>query len=112
MPVWFFRGRLAATAEFRGVWTQDPAVAAACTVDAQRWSEPFGELMATIGARFARPESRAEFGTSSLGCYVLAERHGHQKIDQLVASDITELGVWAQATGTALHLSVLTRLRL
>jgi hypothetical protein len=28
---------------------------------------------------------------------LLAERHGRRKIDQLAASDITELGVWAQA---------------
>src|SRR3954447_2454566 len=43
----------------RVVWTdQNAAVAAAYRVDAQRWSELFGELMDTIGARFARPESR------------------------------------------------------
>src|SRR5690242_14671689 len=28
---------------------------------------------------------------------LLAERHGNRKIDQLVVSDVTELGVWAQA---------------
>src|SRR3954451_22511027 len=43
----------------RVVWTdQNAAVAAAYRVDAQRWSELFGGLMDTIGARFARPESR------------------------------------------------------
>ena len=41
------------------VWTtENMAVAAAYRVDAQRWSELFGELMDTIEARFTRPEPR------------------------------------------------------
>jgi hypothetical protein len=37
---------------------------------------------------------------------LLAERHGRRKIDQLAASDITELGVWAQAMAVRRSTSV------
>ncbi|XVU27911.1 tyrosine-type recombinase/integrase [Actinoplanes sp. CA-054009] len=37
---------------------------------------------------------------------LLAERHGHRKIDQLAVSDITELGVWAQAMAIRRSTSV------
>jgi len=36
----------------------------------------------------------------------LAERHGRRKIDQLASSDITELGVWAQAMAVRRSTSV------
>jgi hypothetical protein len=68
------------------VWTyQDAAVAAAYRVDAQRWSELFGELMDTIEARFARPEPRRRVRDFVAGllaplpvknCWTIAEHAG------------------------------------
>lgn len=37
---------------------------------------------------------------------LMAERHGSRKIDQVVTSDITELGVWAQAMAVRRRTSV------
>jgi integrase/recombinase XerC len=37
---------------------------------------------------------------------ILAERHGRRKIDQLAASDVTELSVWAQAMAVRRSTSV------
>lgn len=37
---------------------------------------------------------------------LLADRHGTRKIDQIVASDIAELGVWAQAISVRRRTSV------
>jgi len=37
---------------------------------------------------------------------LLADRHGHRKIDQLTVSDITELGAWAQAMAVRRRTSV------
>jgi SRSO17 transposase len=68
------------------VWTsEDAAVAAAYRVDAQRWSELFGELMDTIEARFARPEPRRRVRDFMAGllaplpvknCWTIAEHAG------------------------------------
>lgn len=68
------------------VWTtEDAAVAAAYRVDAQRWSELFNGLMDTIGARFARPESRRRVRDFVAGllaplptknCWTIAEHAG------------------------------------
>ncbi len=68
------------------VWTsKDAAVAAAYRVEAQRWAELFGELMDTIEARFARPESRRRVRDFVAGllaplpvknCWTIAEHAG------------------------------------
>ena len=67
------------------MWTQDAAVAAAYRVDAQRWSELFGELRDTIEARFARPEPRRRVRDFVAGllaplpvknCWTIAEHAG------------------------------------
>jgi SRSO17 transposase len=64
---------------------QNAAVAAAYRVDARRWSELFGELMDTIEARFARPESQCRVRGFVAGllaplpvknCWTIAEHAG------------------------------------